>query len=252
MTYQTLQQAAETRRSIYALNKNLPISNEEISEIVKHAVLHTPSSFNSQSTRVVVLFGEEHGKVWQFVEDALRAIVPAEQFEPTAQKLNLFKAGAATILFFEDQNVVKGLQEQFPSYAANFPVWADHANAMTQYAVWTTLAAAGVGANLQHYNPLPDAAIAKEWNLPESWLLRAQMVIGGIEAPAGEKAFEPVECGGLLVFAQIMSNIKKRRNLGKTWISAFLCLKKSCISFFTKPRGNARFFVESCRVLIGF
>ena len=74
MTYQTLQQAAETRRSIYALNKNLPISNEEISEIVKHAVLHTPSSFNSQSTRVVVLFGEEHGKVWQFVEDALRAI----------------------------------------------------------------------------------------------------------------------------------------------------------------------------------
>lgn len=142
MTYQTLQQAAETRRSIYALNKNLPISNEEISEIVKHAVLHTPSSFNSQSTRVVVLFGEEHGKVWQFVEDALRAIVPAEQFEPTAQKLNLFKAGAATILFFEDQNVVKGLQEQFPSYAANFPVWADHANAMTQYAVWTTLAAA--------------------------------------------------------------------------------------------------------------
>lgn len=131
--------------------------------------------------------------MWQFVEDALRAIVPAEQFEPTAQKLNLFKAGAATILFFEDQNVVKGLQEQFPSYAANFPVWADHANAMTQYAVWTTLAAAGVGANLQHYNPLPDAAIAKEWNLPESWLLRAQMVIGGIEAPAGEKAFEPVE-----------------------------------------------------------
>ena len=172
MTYQTLQQAAETRRSIYALNKNLPVSNEEISEIVKHAVLHTPSSFNSQSTRIVVLFGEEHGKVWQFVEDALRAIVP---------------------LFFEDQNVVKGLQEQFPSYAANFPVWADHANAMTQYAIWTTLAAAGVGANLQHYNPLPDAAIAKEWNLPESWLLRAQMVIGGIEAPAGEKAFEPVE-----------------------------------------------------------
>ena len=45
---------------------------------------------------------------------------------------------------------------------------------MVQYAVWTTLAAAGIGANLQHYNPLPDAAIAKEWNLPESWLLRAQ------------------------------------------------------------------------------
>lgn len=65
-------------------------------------------------------------------------------------------------------------------------------------------------------------------------------------------SFQTTFCGGLLVFAQIMSNIKKRRNLGKTWISAFFAFEKSCSSFFTKPRGNARFFVESCRVLIGF
>ncbi|MFQ3072191.1 nitroreductase family protein [Neisseria polysaccharea] len=192
MSRQSLQQAAESRRSIYSLNKNLPIGKDEIVQIVEHAVLHTPSSFNSQSARVVVLFGEEHDKVWQFVEDALRAVVPADSFEPTAQKLKLFKAGAATILFYEDQNVVKGLQEQFPAYAANFPVWADQANAMVQYAVWTTLAAAGAGANLQHYNPLPDAAIAEAWNIPENWLLRAQMVVGGIGAPAGEKTFQPV------------------------------------------------------------
>lgn len=192
MAYQDLQQAAETRRSIYALNKNLPISNEQVQQIVEHAVLHTPSSFNSQSTRVVVVFGAEHEKVWGFIEDALRAIVPADKFEPTEQKLNMFKAGAATILFFEDQTVVKGLQEQFPSYAENFPIWAEHTNAMHQYAIWTTLAAAGVGANLQHYNPLPDAAIAQEYNLPESWKLRAQMVIGGIAAPAGEKEFAPL------------------------------------------------------------
>lgn len=192
MTRQSLQQAAESRRSVYSLNKNLPVGKDEIVQIVEHAVLHTPSSFNSQSARVVVLFGEEHDKVWQIVEDALRSVVPADSFEPTAQKLNLFKAGAATILFYEDQNVVKGLQEQFPAYAANFPVWADQANAMVQYAVWTTLAAVGVGANLQHYNPLPDAAIAEAWNIPENWLLRAQMVVGGIGAPAGEKTFQPV------------------------------------------------------------
>lgn len=192
MSRQSLQQAAESRRSVYSLNKNLPVGKDEIVQIVEHAVLHTPSSFNSQSARVVVLFGEEHDKVWQIVEDALRAAVPADSFEPTAQKLKRFKAGAATILFYEDQNVVKGLQEQFPAYAANFPVWADQANAMVQYAVWTTLAAAGAGANLQHYNPLPDAVIAEAWNIPENWLLRAQMVVGGIGAPAGEKTFQPV------------------------------------------------------------
>lgn len=193
MAYQDVQQAAEIRRSIYALNKNLPISNDEVNQIIEHAVLHTPSSFNSQSTRVVVLFGAEHEKVWGFVEDALRQIVPAEKFSPTEQKLNGFKAGAATVLFFEDQTVVKDLQAQFPSYAENFPIWAEHTNAMHQYAIWTTLAAAGVGANLQHYNPVIDEAVAKTWNIPADWTLRAQLVFGGIAAPAGEKAFAPLE-----------------------------------------------------------
>ncbi|MDO4641805.1 MAG: nitroreductase family protein [Neisseria sp.] len=193
MSYQDLQQVAQTRRSIYVLNKNLPLPEAEVAEIVKHAVLHTPSSFNSQSTRVVVLFGREHDKLWQIAEDALRAVVPADKFEPTAQKLALFKAAAGSVLFFEDQDVVKGLQEQFPSYAQNFPIWAEHTDAMHQYAVWTTLAAAGIGANLQHYNPLIDAGVAKEWNIPANWTLRAQMVFGGIGAPADEKAFAPLE-----------------------------------------------------------
>lgn len=193
MTYQTLQQAAETRRSVYALNKNLPLPAGEVAAIIEHAVKHTPSSFNSQSTRVVVLFGAEHEKLWRFAEDALRAVVPAGQFEQTAQKLAMFKAAAGSVLFFEDQDVVKGLQAQFPLYADNFPVWAEHSDAMHQYAVWTTLAAAGIGANLQHYNPLIDAAVAREWNIPASWTLRAELVFGGIAAAAGEKAYAPLD-----------------------------------------------------------
>ena len=105
----------------------------------------------------------------------------------------MFKAAAGSVLFFEDQDVVKGLQAQFPLYADNFPVWAEHSNAMHQYAVWTTLAAAGIGANLQHYNPLIDAAVAREWNIPASWTLRAELVFGGIAAAAGEKAYAPLD-----------------------------------------------------------
>ncbi|MDO4694547.1 MAG: nitroreductase family protein [Eikenella sp.] len=199
MTYSVLQQAAQTRRSVYALNKNLPLPAAEVVEIIRHAVLHTPSSFNSQSTRVVVLFGAEHEKLWQFAEDALRAIVPAESFDPTRKKLDGFKAAAGSVLFFEDQTVVNSLQARFPAYADNFPVWAEHTDAMHQYAVWTTLAAAGIGASLQHYNPLIDDAVAKEWRIPADWTLRAQMVFGGIEKPAGKKTFEPLE-GRLKVF----------------------------------------------------
>lgn len=193
MSVQTLQQTAETRRSVYALNKNLPVGKEQVAQIIEHAIKHTPSAFNSQSTRVVVLFGAEHEKLWDIAIAELRKIVPAENFKATEDKLNMFKAAAGSVLFFEDNDVIKGLQEKFASYAANFPIWADHSDAMHQYAVWSTLAAAGVGANLQHYNPVIDAEVAKTWNIPANWTLRAQLVFGGIDAPAGEKAFSPIE-----------------------------------------------------------
>lgn len=194
MSVETLQTIAETRRSIYMLNDQLPVSKDEVVKLVEHAVLHTPSSFNSQSSRLVVLFGEDHQKLWQITEDLLRAMVnDDEKFKSTADKMAMFKAGAGTILYFEDQSVIKGLQEQFPLYAHNFPVWAEHTSAMHQYAIWNALAALNIGANLQHYNGVIDEKVAETWNIDSNWKLIAQMVFGGIAAPAGEKTFEPIE-----------------------------------------------------------
>lgn len=193
MNYYILQQAAEKRRSIYTLDKNLPLSAPQVSDIIRHAVTHTPSSFNSQSTRVAVLFNAEHEKLWQLTEDILRDIMPSEKFASTKSRLDMLKAAAGSVLFFEEQTVISNLQLRFPIYADNFPVWADHANAMHQYAIWITLAAAGIGANLQHYNPLIDRAVKREWDIPSSWTLRAQMVFGGITAPAAEKPLAPAE-----------------------------------------------------------
>ena len=194
MSVETLHAIAETRRSIYMLNDQLPASKDEVVKLVEHAVLHTPSSFNSQSSRLVVLFGEDHQKLWQITEDLLRAMVnDDEKFKSTADKMAMFKAGAGTILYFEDQSVVKGLQEQFPLYAHNFPVWAEHTSAMHQYALWNALAAVNIGANLQHYNGVIDEKVAETWNIDSNWKLIAQMVFGGIAAPAGEKTFEPIE-----------------------------------------------------------
>lgn len=191
---QKLHELAENRRTIYALNDQLPVEKEEVVKLVEHAILHTPSSFNSQSTRIVVLFGEDHQKLWDITEAALREIVSEEQdFAPTKQKIGGFKAGAGTILFFEDQTVVRNLQEAAPLYADKFPVWAEHTNAMHQYVIWTALASIDVGANLQHYNPVIDNKVASTWNINDHWDLTAQMVFGGIEQPAGDKEFKPVE-----------------------------------------------------------
>ena len=78
MSLTTLHQIAKTRRSIYMLNDQLPTSKDVVVEAISHAVLHTPSAFNSQSSRLVVLFGEDHQKLWQITEDLLRAMINNE------------------------------------------------------------------------------------------------------------------------------------------------------------------------------
>lgn len=198
MHYQTLLQVIENRRSIYALNRDLPLPANEIVSIIKHALYHAPSPFNTQSTRLLVLFGSEHERLWDIVADVLRAAVPAGKFAPTAQKLAGFRAAAGTILFYEDSDIIAGLQQRFPNYADTFPGSADKADAMLQYALWTTFTAAGIGVNIQHYNPLIDAEVAKTWDIPTHWRLRTQMLFGGIAAPAGEKTHESLDtriCG---------------------------------------------------------
>ena len=189
-----LQQLAEKRRSIYALSDQLPVSNDEVVKVVEHAVLHTPSSFNSQSTRVVVLFGDDHHKLWDMTEETLRVIVGDEEaFKSTKDKIAGFRAGAGTVLFFEDQAVIRGMQEAAPLYADNFPIWATQTNAMHQYVIWTALASIDVGANLQHYNPVIDQKVASTWNVDADWELKAQLVFGKIEQPAGDKEFKPLD-----------------------------------------------------------
>ncbi|WP_068785859.1 nitroreductase family protein [Paenibacillus phocaensis] len=188
-----LWKAVKTRRSIYAIGKEIQISEDRIEEIVKNAVLYSPSSFNSQSARVVVLLNEQHDKLWDLTKETLRKVVPADSFGPTEEKMAGFRSGRGTVLFYEDQAVIEGLQQQFALYADNFPVWSQQSNGMLQYVVWTALSDEGVGASLQHYNPLIDDEVRKEWGVPESWKLIAQMPFGNIEAPAGDQEFAPID-----------------------------------------------------------
>ncbi|MBJ7221256.1 MULTISPECIES: nitroreductase family protein [unclassified Brenneria] len=186
-------QSINNRRSIYAIGKTLPISTDQVVSIVTEAVKQSPSAFNSQSSRVVILFGEQHEKVWDIVEQQLKKIVPEDAFAATVKKLESFAAGAGTVLFFEDTKVIEELQQKFALYADNFPVWSEHSTGIAQFAVWSALAQEKIGASLQHYNPLIDDDVKKQWALPASWKLRAQMPFGSIEQPAGEKTYIPDE-----------------------------------------------------------
>ncbi|WP_461826213.1 nitroreductase family protein [Dysgonomonas sp.] len=189
-----LKKAIENRRTYYSISNKSTISDDRIKEIIDFAVLHVPSAFNSQSARVVLLLGDHHKKLWNIVKDVLKKLVPADAFPATEAKIDgAFAAGYGTVLFFEDQSVVEGLQNAFPSYSENFPVWSQHTSAMHQFAIWTMLEEAGLGASLQHYNPIIDEAVAKEWNINSKWKLIAQMPFGTPAGEPGSKEFQPLE-----------------------------------------------------------
>ncbi|MGN7400268.1 nitroreductase family protein [Cytobacillus praedii] len=181
------------RRSYYGINKDISVSEERIKEIIEFAVKYTPSAFNSQTARLVVLTGDAHNKLWDITTKTLKEVVGNGDFTGTQQKMDSFKAGYGTVLFFEDEAIVKALQEQFALYADNFPIWSEQASGMHQLVVWAGLEAEGLGASLQHYNPLIDEEVKREWDIPTTWKLIAQMPFGNPTAQPGEKEFKPLE-----------------------------------------------------------
>ena len=63
---------------------------------------------------------------------------------------------------------------------------------MLQFALWCLFAEHNIGASLQHYSPLVDAFVQKEWLISPEWQLIAQMPFGNITATPDEKDFLPL------------------------------------------------------------
>ena len=168
-------EALRHRRTYYHITNSSPISDEQIKEIIDFAVMNVPSAFNSQSTRIVLLLGKNHKKLWEITKETLKRL------------------GYGTILFFEDKAVVEQLQDSFPTYYDKFPVWAQQTSAMHQLAIWTMLEDAGLGVSLQHYNPLIDETVYAEWKLDPKWELVAQMPFGTPTEGPGPKEIKPLD-----------------------------------------------------------
>lgn len=177
--------ALESRRTVYSIGKNLPVSEQKVIDTITKATELVPDAFNMRSQRVVLALGEKHDKLWDTIYDVFDGKVPRE-------KIDSFKAGAGTILYFYDNAVVTGMQAAVPAYASNFPVWANQSNGMLQICIWSALRELGIGASLQHYNPVIDEAIKKLFDLPDSYVLIAQMPFGEIVTPPSEKDKEDI------------------------------------------------------------
>jgi predicted oxidoreductase (fatty acid repression mutant protein) len=134
-----------------------------------------------------------HDKLWDITKEMLRKIVPEEQFSSTEEKIDSFRNGYGTVLLFEDMSIVEELQKKFVLYRHNFPIWSQQSSGMHQYVVWTALEIEGFGASLQHYNELIEDEVKKEWKIPGSWKLIAQMPFGKPITSPDEKQIQPLE-----------------------------------------------------------
>ena len=175
----TFLEAIEHRRSCYSLSATNPVLESDIISAIDRIILSTPSAYNSQSTRLVVLFGRHHTQLWEIVKNALEEFVSPEAFTGVKEKIDSsFAAGCGTVLFYEDMAVIEQLKEKYTTYADKFDEYSEHTSAMHQFAVWTALEDMELGASLQHYNPLIDTAVAHKWNISKEWRLIAQMPFG--------------------------------------------------------------------------
>lgn len=182
----------KNRRTIYHLSKKPVLSDQSLVQLVQTAVREAPSSFNVQSSRVVVLLGENHDDYWgNIVPQRLKEVAGDHAVQASEGKLQGFKNGSATILFFEDSKLIKGQQEAFPRYADLFPHWSDTSSGMAQIYTWAILESEGYGCNLQHYGNITAEVLKKKYSLPDTYDLKAEMVAGFPESPAGEKSAVP-------------------------------------------------------------
>lgn len=92
-----LMSAILARRTFYQLENKSVIPNSKIQELVKDTILHVPSSFNAQSTRIVLLLNNEHRKLWKFTNDVLKAVVPEEHRAASEERINGFGAAYGTV-----------------------------------------------------------------------------------------------------------------------------------------------------------
>ena len=104
----TLLEVVKSRRTFYGLKDESPISDEAIERIVEDFVLHVPSCFNTQTSRIVLLLQQEHQKLWDIAMNAIEDLVsagrvPKDMFENrTKPKLKALRAAYGTVSAVQD------------------------------------------------------------------------------------------------------------------------------------------------------
>jgi uncharacterized protein len=169
-------EAFKFRRSYYALQKASTLNDDQIEKLITELIIASPTSFNCQNTRVVLLLRSEHDFLWNnIVSNALKPYVSgnAQAEAHTSARLASFVNSHGTILFFNDPSASAPISANTPAYSNQVPQWDEQSGGMLQVAIWVALEAEGMGCNLQHYNPIIVGWISSTYhNMSDNLLIR--------------------------------------------------------------------------------
>jgi uncharacterized protein len=127
--------AMKDRRSIYATSpENPPTNIARVEEIVTHVIKHSPSPFNYQFARSVILSGEAHKKFWSVVYDGTQKAVPAAAWEGHLQNFcKMFRDTTwGTVMWFEDEETLDKFKADKPEVSFLAESWSDQSSGMHQ------------------------------------------------------------------------------------------------------------------------
>lgn len=93
-----LVEAIENRRSLHNLSDDVKVPDSRIQELIRHALLHSPSPFNTQSGRTVLLVRDEHRKFWDIAFEVAKASVALPVFTAAYEpRIKMFRAAYGTV-----------------------------------------------------------------------------------------------------------------------------------------------------------
>lgn len=176
------------RRSHYTLGES-KLKSFDLIPMMTTALETSPTTFNNQSGRIVLLLDSKHRKFWDIAEKLILKKAPKEKHYGITKRFQSIRNSQGTVLFYKDNSVINKLKGQhyIKSYVDKVDGWIDQEQGMLQLSVWLQLTERGLGANLLHYNPLVDEEVAKQFKINKNWELVGQMTFGTIITPPKDK-----------------------------------------------------------------
>ncbi|KAL1413837.1 hypothetical protein Q8F55_001621 [Vanrija albida] len=197
-TWKTVLEIAKERHSYYSIKGTSTLTDDELITILKESVNNSPTPFNNQSTRGLLILGQKNKDMWEAIWTAHKTTLQSEEHARKARiKFEAaYLGGYGTYVFFDDQNVVDGMVKAMPNLDKAFPAWVGNAAGILHYIVWTALECAGMGANLQHFpqlSPVTGPALKDFLKTPDNWVCSAMIPFGEINGAPPERTYLPID-----------------------------------------------------------